>query len=177
LSSNLAFKAGLGIERLTAAIFCVDNCNSRNQQALRMCGFLRTRPTARSMREGLRGHSGRDLRATPRGTAARGQPYRNYCVLLKAGVRILTPGKSTMLGKVMTGLAAVAIVSVATTMSASAQQKKVTVTIPKEVCEIVTVGTQNWGQQTMEVCGPPGGPRGQATAISPKLKYRQAKPK
>ena len=62
-----------------------------------------------------------------------------------------------MLGKMMTGLAAVAIVSVATTMSASAQQKKVTV--------------------TMEVCGPPGGPRGQATAISPKLKYRQAKPK
>ena len=92
-------------------------------------------------------------------------------------MRILTPGKSTMLGKVMTGLAAVAIVSVATTMSAYAQQKKVTVTIPKEVCEIVTVGTQNWGQQTMEVCGPPGGPRGQATAISPKLKYRQAKPK
>jgi hypothetical protein len=79
-------------------------------------------------------------------------------------------------------LAAVAIVSVATTMSAStqqkpAQQKKVTVTIPKEVCEMVTVGTQNWGQQTVQVCGPPGGPRGQATAISPKLKYRQAKPK
>ena len=87
-----------------------------------------------------------------------------------------------MLGKMMTGLAAVAIVSVATTMSASAQQKpaqqkKVSVTIPKEVCEMVTVGTQNWGQQTVQVCGPPGGPRGQATAISPKLKYRQAKPK
>jgi len=73
-----------------------------------------------------------------------------------------------MLGKMMTGLAAVAIVSVATTMSASAQQKpaqqkKVTVTIPKEVCEMVTVGTQNWGQQTVQVCGPPGGPRGQVT--------------
>ena len=91
-------------------------------------------------------------------------------------------GKSTMLGKMMTGLAAVAIVSVATTMSASAQQKpaqqkKVTVTIPKQLCEMVTVDTQNWGPQTVQVCGPPGGPRGQATAISPKLKYRQAKPK
>jgi len=73
-----------------------------------------------------------------------------------------------MLGKMMIGLAAVAIVSVPITMSASAQQKsaqqrKVRVTIPKEVCETVAVSTQNWGQQTVQVCGPPGGPRGQAT--------------
>ncbi len=65
-----------------------------------------------------------------------------------------------MLTKMMTGLAAVAIVSVAATMSASAQQKpaqqkKVTVTMPREVCEMVTVGSQNWGQQTVQMCGPP----------------------
>jgi hypothetical protein len=90
-------------------------------------------------------------------------------------------GMNTMLGKIIIGLTAVAAVMVIPTMSASAQQtpaqqKKVTVNIPKQVCEIVTVGTQNWGQQTVQVCGPPGGPRGQATAMSPKLKYRQAKP-
>ena len=65
-----------------------------------------------------------------------------------------------MLTKMMTGLAAVAIVSVAATMSASAQQKpaqqkKVTVTMPREVCEMVTVGSQNWGQQAVQMCGPP----------------------
>jgi len=90
-------------------------------------------------------------------------------------------GMNTMLGKIIIGLTAVAAVMVIPAMSASAQQtpaqqKKVTVNIPKQVCEIVTVGTQNWGQQTVQVCGPPGGPRGQATAMSPKLKYRQAKP-
>jgi hypothetical protein len=71
---------------------------------------------------------------------------------------------STMIGKVMIGLAAVAIVSAATAMSASAEQKKqITVTIPKQVCEKVTVDTQNWGQQSVQLCGPPGGLRGQAT--------------
>ena len=71
---------------------------------------------------------------------------------------------STMIGKVMIGFAAVALVSLATTMGASAEQKKkITVTIPKQVCETLTVDTQNWGQQTVQLCGPPGGPRGQAT--------------
>jgi hypothetical protein len=71
---------------------------------------------------------------------------------------------STMIGKVMIGLVALAIVSVATTMSASAEQKKkITVSIPKQLCETVTVETQNWGQRTVQLCGPPGGPRGQAT--------------
>jgi hypothetical protein len=87
-----------------------------------------------------------------------------------------------MLGKMMMGLTAVAIVAGAPTISASAQQKsaqpkKITAAIPKQVCETVTVSTENWGQQTVQVCGPPGGPRGQAPAMSPKLKYRQAKPK
>ena len=76
-------------------------------------------------------------------------------------------GIGTMLGKMMIGLVAVASISVATMMSASAEQKtapqkKVTVTIPKQVCEMLTVSTQNWGQQTVQVCGPPGA-RGQAT--------------
>jgi uncharacterized membrane protein len=80
-----------------------------------------------------------------------------------------------MLRKMMIGLAAVAIVAAATTMSASAlstsaQQKKVRVTIPKEICETVTVSTQNWGEQTVQVCGPPGGARGQATIMRPKRK-------
>ena len=68
-----------------------------------------------------------------------------------------------MIGKIIVGLAAVAIVSVATTMSASAQQKKITVAIPKQVCEMLNVDTQNWGRQTVQLCGPPGGARGQAT--------------
>ena len=102
--------------------------------------------------------------ATPRGTAARGQPYRNYCVFTWKGWGAYPEtGMSTMLGKMMIGLAAVAIVAAATTMSASAQQKKITATIPKQVCEIVTVGTQKWGRQTVQVCGPTGGPRGEAT--------------
>jgi hypothetical protein len=72
-----------------------------------------------------------------------------------------------MLGKITIGLIAVAIVTVAPTVSASAkqkptQQKKITVNIPKQVCETLTVDTENWGEQTVRVCGPPGGPRGQA---------------
>ena len=72
-----------------------------------------------------------------------------------------------MLGKMIIGLIAVAIVTVAPTVDASAkqkptQQKKITANIPKQVCETLTVETQNWGQQTVQVCGPPGGPRGQA---------------
>ncbi len=68
-----------------------------------------------------------------------------------------------MIGKLIIGLAPVAIVSVATAMSASAEQKQksITATIPKQVCETLTVDTQNWGKQTVQVCGPPG-PRGQA---------------
>jgi hypothetical protein len=81
-------------------------------------------------------------------------------------------GMSTMIGKIMIGLAALASVSVATTMSAAAEQKKnITAGIPKQVCEMVTVGTQNWGQQTVQLCGPPGGPRGQAP-----LKLHQKSP-
>jgi hypothetical protein len=76
-----------------------------------------------------------------------------------------------MIGKMIVGLAAVAIVSAATTMSASAQQKKITVAIPKQVCEMLTVDTQNWGRQTVQLCGPPGGARGQAT-----IKQRLIKP-
>jgi uncharacterized protein YcfJ len=83
----------------------------------------------------------------------------------------------TMKGKMMIGSAAVAIVSVATTISASAQtvsasaqQKRITAAIPKQVCETVSISTQNWGQQTVQLCGPPGGPRGQAT-----IKPRQMK--
>ena len=76
-------------------------------------------------------------------------------------------GTSTMLGKIMIALTAASVVTVVPTMSASAQQKstqqkKVTVNIPKQVCEMLTVETQNWGQQTVQVCGPPGGPHGQA---------------
>jgi hypothetical protein len=79
-----------------------------------------------------------------------------------------------MLGKIIIGLTAVGVVMVVPTMSASAQknpaQQKVTVNIPKQVCEIVTVDTQNWGHQTVQVCGPPGGPRGQATSKQLRLK-------
>jgi uncharacterized protein YcfJ len=82
-----------------------------------------------------------------------------------------------MLGKLIIGLIAVAIVTVAPTVSASAkqkttqqkptvsattEQKKITVSIPKQVCEKLTVDTENWGEQTVRLCGPPGGPRGQA---------------
>jgi hypothetical protein len=75
-----------------------------------------------------------------------------------------------MIGKMIVGLAAVAIASVATTISTSAQQKKMTVAIPKQVCEMLTVDTQNWGQQTVQLCGPPGGLRGQATSKQLRLK-------
>jgi hypothetical protein len=75
-----------------------------------------------------------------------------------------------MIGKTIVGLAAVAIISVATTMSASAQQKKITVAIPKQVCEMLNVDTQNWGRQTVQLCGPPGGPRAQATIKRLRLK-------
>ncbi len=82
-------------------------------------------------------------------------------------MRVLNGGMGTMIGKMIVGLAAVAIVTGATTMSASAkqkpdQQKKITINIPKQVSETLTVDTQNWGEQTVRVCGPPGGPRGQA---------------
>jgi hypothetical protein len=76
-----------------------------------------------------------------------------------------------MIGKMAVGLGAVAIVAVATTMSVSAQQKKITASIPKQLCETLTVDTQNWGRQTVQVCGPLGGPRGQAT-----IKQRQMTP-
>jgi hypothetical protein len=80
-----------------------------------------------------------------------------------------------MLGKMIIGLIAVAIVTVAPTVSASAkqkttQQKKITANIPKQVCETLTVDTENWGHQTVQVCGPPGGPRGQATSKQLRLK-------
>jgi hypothetical protein len=75
-----------------------------------------------------------------------------------------------MIGKTIVGLAAVAIVSAATTMTASAQQKKITVAIPRQVCEMLNVDTQNWGRQTVQLCGPPGGARGQANIKRLKLK-------
>jgi hypothetical protein len=68
-----------------------------------------------------------------------------------------------MLGKMIIGLIAVAIVAVAPTVSASGkekttqqntQQKKLTVNIPEQVCETLTVDTKNWGEQTVRVCGP-----------------------
>ena len=84
-------------------------------------------------------------------------------------------GTSAMLGKMIIGLIAVAIVAVAPTVSASAkektiQEKKITVNIPKQVCETLTVDTKNWGEQTVQVCGPPGGPRGQATSKQLRIK-------
>ena len=80
-----------------------------------------------------------------------------------------------MLGKMIIGLIAVATVAVAPTVSASGkekttQQKKITVNIPKQVCETLNVDTKNWGEQTVQVCGPPGGPRGQATSKQLRLK-------
>ena len=125
----------------------------------------------------FRARSSNDTARYCRTWATVSEPWRSHS---NAGVACPQTGVSTMLGKIIIGLTAVTVVMVVPTMSASAQQtpaqqKKVTVNIPKQVCEIVTVGTQNWGQQTVQVCGPPGGPRGQATAMSPKLKYRQAK--
>ncbi len=72
-----------------------------------------------------------------------------------------------MIGKMIVGLAAVAIVTGATTMSASAQQKKITASIPKQLCETLTVDTQNWGRQTVQVCGPLGG-KNSAAAGGPR---------
>ena len=77
-----------------------------------------------------------------------------------------------MTSKVMIGVAAVTILSAATTLSASAQQKnKVTATIAKQACEMVTVDTQHWGKQTVQVCGPLGGARGQATGPRGQAKH------
>jgi hypothetical protein len=74
-------------------------------------------------------------------------------------------GISTVIDKMITGFAAAAmIVAVATPMSALAQQKKLRVAIPKQTCEMVTADTQNWGKQKVQVCGPTGGARGQATS-------------
>ena len=102
--------------------------------------------------------------ATPRGTAARGQPCRSCCVSsFKSWGACPNTGMSTMTSKVMIGLASAAIFSVATTMSASAQ--RITAQIPKRTCEMVTVDTQNWGKQTIQVCGRLGGPRGQAPGL------------
>jgi hypothetical protein len=67
-----------------------------------------------------------------------------------------------MTGKMMIGLAAVAIVASVTPMSVSAQENKLKVAIPKRVCEMVTADTQNWGKQRVQICGPAGA-RGQAT--------------
>jgi hypothetical protein len=80
-----------------------------------------------------------------------------------------------MLGKIIIGLTAVGVVMAVPTMGASAQQKStqqktVTANIPKQVCEMLTVETENWGRQTVQVCGPPGGPRGQATSKHLRLK-------
>jgi hypothetical protein len=80
-----------------------------------------------------------------------------------------------MLGKIMIPLTAIAVVTFVPTIGASAQQKPiqqktVTANIPKQVCEMLTVDTQNWGQQTVQLCGPPGGPRGQATSKQLRLK-------
>src|SRR5262249_10023573 len=70
-------------------------------------------------------------------------------------------GMSTMIGKMVTGLAVAATVAaVASPMNASAQQKKLRVAIPKQTCEMVTADTQNWGKQKVQVCGPTGGARG-----------------
>jgi hypothetical protein len=69
---------------------------------------------------------------------------------------------STMIGKMMIGLAAAAVVASVTPMSASAQESKLKVAIPKRICEMVTADTQNWGKQKVQICGPAGA-RGQAT--------------
>jgi hypothetical protein len=69
---------------------------------------------------------------------------------------------STMIGKMMIGLAAATVVAFAVPMSASAQESKLKVAIPKRVCEMVTADTQNWGKQKVQICGPAGA-RGQAT--------------
>jgi hypothetical protein len=80
-----------------------------------------------------------------------------------------------MIGKTMIGLTAAAIVSTGATMSASAQPKKLTVAIPKQICETVTANTQNWGNQKVQVCGPTGGTRGQATPQRQQSQPKQNK--
>ena len=62
-----------------------------------------------------------------------------------------------MLGKMIIGLTAVAIVTVAPAVSASAkqkptQQKKITVNIPKQVCETLTVDTLRIGASKPCAC-------------------------
>jgi NADPH:quinone reductase-like Zn-dependent oxidoreductase len=91
--------------------------------------------------------------------------------LEKAGVRVLITGMSTMIGKMMVGLAAAAIVASVTPMSASAQESKLKVAIPKRVCEMVTADTQNWGKQKVQICGPAGA-RGQATTTTKHQKHQ-----
>src|SRR6266436_1520003 len=91
------------------------------------------------------------LPTTPRATAARGQLYGKRSTSKGWGACPET-GTSTMLGKIIIALFAAAVVTVVPTMSSSAQQKstqqkKVTVNIPKQVCEMLTVETQNWGKQ------------------------------
>jgi hypothetical protein len=53
-------------------------------------------------------------------------------------------------------------------LNKSPLNQKVRATIPNEVREIATVGTQNGGRQTVQMCGPPGGlvpkPRSSAPA-------------
>ena len=67
-----------------------------------------------------------------------------------------------MIGKMIIGLAAAAVVASVTPMGASAQESKLKVAMPKRICEMVTAETQNWGKQKVQICGPAGA-RGQAT--------------
>ncbi len=80
-----------------------------------------------------------------------------------------------MISKMMTGLAVLAIAAAATPMSASAQQKRLKVAIPKQTCEMVTADTQNWGKQKVQVCGPTGGARGQASSKQQQQQQQQQK--
>jgi len=158
--------------------YCANEIRFPKSTAWRTCGFLRTEANGAFDAKGSVGIQGAIFR---RHRAV--LPHAGNCIgTIEFHIQVLgccrDTGMSTMLRKMMIGLAAVAIVAAATTMSAStlsasAQQKKVRVSIPKEVCETVTVSTQSWGEQTVQVCGPPGGPRGQATTIRPKLKHHQ----
>src|SRR5262249_15259209 len=104
--------------------------------------------------------SGRDLPRTPaRYCRTRATVSEIWRSTSKGWGACPETGTSTMLGKIMIALTAVAVVTVVPMMSASAQQKstqqkKITVNIPKQVCEMLTVETQNWGPQTVQVCGP-----------------------
>jgi hypothetical protein len=89
-----------------------------------------------------------------------------------AGVHSLTLERAPMIGKLLIGLTAIATVSLSTPMSTSAAEHKgVTVTIPKQVCETLHVETQNWGKQTVQVCGPPG-PRAHASGKERHIQYK-----